>query len=47
MAKRGKRGSTAKKSGNSRPKPLVPRAGFRVDGARYGCGGKIPKKSSI
>ena len=44
MAKRSK-GSTGrvKKVSSSRPKPLVPRSGFRVDGSRYGCGGKITK----
>lgn len=36
---------TKKNSGSStrrkgRVKPNVPRAGFRGDGARYGCGGK-------
>ena len=28
-------------SSSSRPKPSSPRAGFRVDGNRYGCGGKL------
>ena len=27
----------------SRPKPSAPRAGFRVDGSRYGKGGRIKK----
>lgn len=39
-----KKKSNAKKSGGkitSRPKPSSPRAGFRVDGSRYGCGGKL------
>jgi len=35
-----------KKSGGAlkgRPKPLVPRAGFRASGSRYGNGGKVNK----
>lgn len=35
--KRSNSTSTRKKG---RMKPTVPRAGFRGDGARYGCGGK-------
>lgn len=42
MAKKSKP-SSSKKTTSSRPKPLVPRAGFRVDGLRYGKGGKICK----
>lgn len=26
-----------------RPKPSSPRAGFKVNGSRYGCGGKLNK----
>ena len=41
--------ATKKASGNkkaaggpkSRPKPNVPRAGYKGNGSRYGCGGKI------
>lgn len=33
--------TTTKKKTTGRPKPSSPRAGFRVDGNRYGCGGKI------
>ena len=43
MAKRSKRSSNTAKKSTSRPKPLVPRAGFRVDGLRYEKGGKITK----
>lgn len=37
-----KKSANKKASGGkeSRPKPSAPRAGFRVDGNRYGCGGK-------
>jgi len=43
---------TAKKPANKkssggklkgRPKPSSPRAGFRTDGSRYDCGGKLKK----
>lgn len=44
MAKRSKGGRNTVKKSTSRPKPLVPRAGFRVDGFRYGKGGKITTK---
>ena len=33
----------AKKGGKGRPKPNVPRAGFRSDKARYDGGGKLKK----
>lgn len=32
---------TTKKKTTNRPKPSSPRSGFRVDGRRYDCGGKI------
>jgi len=36
--------STTKKiKVKGRPKPSAPRAGFKANGSRYGCGGKISK----
>lgn len=36
-----------KKKQTGRPKPSAPRSGFRADGRRYGCGGKITKKKTV
>ena len=41
--KSSKKGSRSQGKMSGRPQPLVPRAGFRVDGARYGKGGKLCK----
>lgn len=38
MANKKSKGSSTRKKG--RLQPNVPRAGFRGDGVRYGCGGK-------
>ena len=41
-----KKTSHKKSSGGKlkgRPKPSSPRAGFKANGSRYGCGGKLCK----
>jgi hypothetical protein len=39
--KQSKGAKSTKTKSSARPKPSSPRAGFRVDGKRYGCGGKL------
>ena len=47
MAKSGVRGDSKKAPIiKGRPKPSAPRAGFRADGNRYSCGGKVSKAKS-
>lgn len=43
MAKSGVRDKQRPRDNMRRPKPSAPKAGFRIDGNRYGCGGKVSK----